>query len=38
VAGCDAEFSSFTVNKSELLPIPQTERNLNPNVTQNPNW
>jgi hypothetical protein len=38
VAGCDAEFSSFTVNKSELLPIPQTERNLNPNVAQNPNW
>jgi hypothetical protein len=38
VAGCDAEFNSFIVNKSELLPIPQTERNLNPNVTQNPNW
>jgi hypothetical protein len=38
VAGCDAEFSSFTANRSELLPIPQTERNLNPNVTQNPGW
>jgi hypothetical protein len=38
VAGCDAEFSSFELNKSELLPIPQTERNLNPNVTQNPGW
>lgn len=38
VAGCDAEFAFFVQNKSELLPIPQTERNLNPNVTQNPGW
>jgi starch-binding outer membrane protein, SusD/RagB family len=38
VAGCDAEYTTFTTNKSELLPIPQTERNLNPNVTQNPGW
>jgi hypothetical protein len=38
VAGCDAEFSTFITNKSELLPIPQTERNLNPNVLQNPGW
>jgi hypothetical protein len=38
LAGCDAEYRSFTVGKSELLPIPQTERNVNPNVTQNPGW
>jgi hypothetical protein len=38
VAGCDAEYNFFTVGKSELLPIPQTERNLNPNVSQNPGW
>jgi hypothetical protein len=34
----DAEFSFFTANKSELLPIPQTERDLNPNIIQNPGW
>ncbi len=34
----DAEFNFFTNGKSELLPIPQTERDLNPNVTQNPGW
>jgi hypothetical protein len=34
----DAEFQFFTAGKSELLPIPQAEINLNPNVTQNPNW
>jgi hypothetical protein len=38
LAGCDAEYSFFTVGKSDLLPIPQTERNLNPNVSQNPGW
>lgn len=38
VAGCDAEFQTFVTGKSELLPIPQTERNLNPNVSQNPGW
>jgi hypothetical protein len=38
VAGCDDEFRFFTTGKSELLPIPQTERNLNPRVDQNPNW
>lgn len=34
----DAEFSFFTANKSERLPIPVTERNLNPAVNQNPGW
>lgn len=34
----DAEFQFFTPGKSELLPIPQNEINLNPNVTQNPGW
>ncbi|MDB4908552.1 MAG: RagB/SusD protein [Gemmatimonadetes bacterium] len=38
LAGCDAEFSTFTTGKSELLPIPQTERNLNSKVAQNPGW
>jgi hypothetical protein len=34
----DPEFSFFTANKSELLPIPQTEIDLNPNIAQNPGW
>jgi hypothetical protein len=34
----DAEFQFFTAGKSDLLPIPQAEINLNPNVTQNPGW
>jgi hypothetical protein len=34
----DDEFQFFIVGKSELLPIPQNEINLNPNVQQNPNW
>ena len=34
----DAEFSFFTDGKSELLPIPQSEIDLNPNVKQNPGW
>lgn len=37
-AGCDAEFSFFKVGKTELLPIPQAEIDLNPNVKQNPGW
>ncbi|MDB4892438.1 MAG: RagB/SusD protein [Gemmatimonadetes bacterium] len=37
-AGCDAEFSFFVVGKTELLPIPQSEIDLNPNVKQNPKW
>jgi hypothetical protein len=34
----DDEFQFFTAGKSELLPIPQAEINLNPNVHQNPGW
>ena len=34
----DAEFQFFVAGKSELLPIPQRERDLNPNVKQNPGW
>jgi hypothetical protein len=34
----DPDFNNFVVGKSVLLPIPQTERNLNPNVNQNPGW
>lgn len=34
----DAEFSFFVPNKSERLPIPVSERNLNPGVNQNPGW
>lgn len=34
----DDEFKFFTPGKSELLPIPQAEINLNPNVKQNPGW
>jgi len=34
----DPEFNSFILGKSELLPIPQSEVDLNPNVKQNPGW
>lgn len=34
----DSEFNFFTVGKSERLPIPQSEIDLNPNVKQNPGW
>lgn len=34
----DAEFDFFTPGKSERLPIPVSEINLNPQVTQNPGW
>ncbi|OLE69438.1 MAG: hypothetical protein AUG74_08655 [Bacteroidetes bacterium 13_1_20CM_4_60_6] len=34
----DAEFQFFVAGKSELLPIPQSERDVNPNVKQNPGW
>jgi starch-binding outer membrane protein, SusD/RagB family len=34
----DAAFSTFVAGKHELLPIPQLERDFNPNLTQNPNW
>jgi hypothetical protein len=38
LASRDPEFSAFVIGKSERLPIPQTERDLNPNVKQNPGW
>ncbi len=34
----DAGFSNFVVGKSELLPIPQQEIDINPNLKQNPLW
>lgn len=34
----EAKFSFFVNGQSELLPIPQTERDLNPNIKQNPGW
>lgn len=34
----DPEFDLFIVGKGELLPIPTSEVNLNPNVHQNPGW
>ena len=38
LAARDPDFANFTTGKSERLPIPTTERNLNPNVPQNPGW
>jgi len=38
LAAHDADFNNFVAGKSERLPIPTTERNLNPNVPQNPGW
>jgi hypothetical protein len=34
----DPAFSTFVRGKSELLPIPQLDRDLNPNLVQNPNY
>ena len=34
----DDEFNFFVAGKSERLPIPTSEMNLNPNITQNPGW
>jgi len=34
----DPDFNNFVTGKSQVLPIPQNERNLNPNVKQNPGW
>ena len=34
----DNDFLNFEPGKSERLPIPSRETNLNPNVPQNPNW
>jgi hypothetical protein len=46
LAAHDADFAAdaqagragFVVGKSERLPIPTNERNLNPNLPQNPGW
>ncbi|GAB3506826.1 RagB/SusD family nutrient uptake outer membrane protein [Spirosoma knui] len=34
----DPAFSTFVVGRSELLPIPQQDRDLNPNLGQNPSY
>ncbi|RED95267.1 RagB/SusD family nutrient uptake outer membrane protein [Marinoscillum furvescens] len=34
----DPAFNNFEVGKHELLPIPQVDRDVNPNLDQNPNW
>jgi hypothetical protein len=36
--GRDPGFATFDVGKDELLPIPQQERDINPLLSQNPNW
>jgi len=38
IANRDPAFSTFVKGKSELLPIPQLDRDLNPNLVQNPNY
>ncbi len=34
----DAGFANFVKGKNELLPIPQFDLDVNPNLTQNPGW
>lgn len=34
----DAEFSGFVVGRNEYYPIPQSDIDLNPNLTQNPRY
>ncbi|RTY64345.1 RagB/SusD family nutrient uptake outer membrane protein [Flavobacterium sp. ZB4P23] len=34
----DPGFNNFVKGKHELLPIPQRDLDINPNMTQNPNW
>lgn len=34
----DEGFANFTVGKDELLPIPQQDVDVNPNLVQNPKW
>jgi starch-binding outer membrane protein, SusD/RagB family len=34
----DPGFNNFIKGKHELLPIPQRDLDINPNMTQNPNW
>ncbi len=38
LAGRDAGFANFVVGKNELMPIPQQDLDLNPNLVQNPKW
>jgi len=38
LASRDEGFSNFTVGKDELLPIPQQDADVNPNLEQNPGW
>ncbi len=38
LASRDPEFTNFTKGKHEWYPIPQTDIDLNPNLTQNPNY
>ena len=34
----DPGFNNFEIGKHELLPIPQRDLDINPNMKQNPNW
>lgn len=34
----DAGFNNFEIGKHELLPIPQIDLDINPNLAQNPGW
>ncbi len=38
LASRDPEFTNFRVGKHEWYPIPQTDVDLNPNITQNPGY
>lgn len=38
LASRDADFTGFVVGRHELYPIPQSDRDLNPNLTPNPNY
>lgn len=38
LASRDPEFTNFVVGKHELYPIPQSDIDLNPNLTQNPGY
>lgn len=38
LADRDPAFENFEVGRHELLPIPQRDLDINPNLNQNPNW
>jgi hypothetical protein len=38
LASRDAEFANFVVGKHEFYPIPRRDIDLNPNLSQNPNY